>query len=41
MAPPNAAQLASSRRPSWEADLGSAPYTTSDSPGSAGRASTS
>ena len=28
-----AAQLARSLRPSWEADPGSAPYTTSDSPG--------
>jgi hypothetical protein len=36
-----AAQLARSLRPSREADPGSAPYTTSDSPASAGRASTS
>src|SRR4029450_860678 len=36
-----AAQLARSFRPSWAVEPGSAPYTTSDSPGSAGRASTS
>src|SRR6266536_342917 len=36
-----AAQLARRCRPSWEAEPGSAPYTTSDSPGSAGRFTTS